>query len=638
MYMMNVVGNLKYLESTIKDLLDIGSVELTDSLSQIENNTFIVNINSENIEKTMEFNNVTGFENKDVKDLSLISDNLKDIFKIDLKDERLKREYSEDEIKDFYGSIKSKVDKIYDYENQISENKKELEDLYLIEDLDVSIESLCDMKYFDYRFGYLTKENRLKLKKNYDNIMASVLHLSSKNKKEVYVAIYPKAVSIETDRILRSLNWTDININKNRKDIPKEIISKIELENEELGAKISQLNQSLNEIYRDNKSKIIDMVISSNLLIQLEDVKSLLGRSENYFYLAGWVPESAKGVVQEKLSLYDDMFINFLDADDSGLTPPTKLKNNKFFKPFELLVNMYGTPNYKEIDPTVFFGLTYMLLFGAMFGDLGQGAVMFVAGVLLAKFKDKMMGGLLERIGASSMVFGILYGSFFGLEGIIPALFLKPFENINKVLIIAIGLGIGLLLIAYVLGLCNNYIFKDVQEGLFGQEGLAGFLLFLLFLLLAATVALELHIVPVGVIAACMLIVIFVMIFKVPLTQLLYKRRPLHNGLDVTGYYVESSFSIIETLISMFSSTVSFIRVGAFAINHVGLFLAFTSIGKMIGTNAGNVAMIIVGNIVILGLEGLIVFIQSLRLEYYELFSKYFKGDGILFQPTIKRI
>ncbi len=638
MYMMNVVGNLKYLESTIKDLLDIGSVELTDSLSQIENNTFIVNINSENIEKTMEFNNVYGFENKDVKDLSLISDNLKDIFKIDLKDERLKREYSEDEIKDFYGSIKSKVDKIYDYENQISENKKELEDLYLIEDLDVSIESLCDMKYFDYRFGYLTKENRLKLKKNYDNIMASVLHLSSKNKKEVYVAIYPKAVSIETDRILRSLNWTDININKNRKDVPKEIISKIELENEELGAKISQLNQSLNEIYRDNKSKIIDMVISSNLLIQLEDVKSLLGRSENYFYLAGWVPESAKGVVQEKLSLYDDMFINFLDADDSGLTPPTKLKNNKFFKPFELLVNMYGTPNYKEIDPTVFFGLTYMLLFGAMFGDLGQGAVMFVAGVLLAKFKDKMMGGLLERIGASSMVFGILYGSFFGLEGIIPALFLKPFENINKVLIIAIGLGIGLLLIAYVLGLCNNYIFKDVQEGLFGQEGLAGFLLFLLFLLLAATVALELHIVPVGVIAACMLIVIFVMIFKVPLTQLLYKRRPLHNGLDVTGYYVESSFSIIETLISMFSSTVSFIRVGAFAINHVGLFLAFTSIGKMIGTNAGNIAMIIVGNIVILGLEGLIVFIQSLRLEYYELFSKYFKGDGILFQPTIKRI
>ena len=119
---------------------------------------------------------------------------------------------------------------------------------------------------------------------------------------------------------------------------------------------------------------------------------------------------------------------------------------------------MYGTPNYKEIDPTVFFGLTYMLLFGAMFGDLGQGAVMFVAGVLLAKFKDKMMGGLLERIGASSMVFGILYGSFFGLEGIIPALFLKPFENINKVLIIAIGLGVVLLLMAYVLGLCLSLI------------------------------------------------------------------------------------------------------------------------------------------------------------------------------------
>ena len=92
--MMNVVGNLKYLESTIKDLLDIGSVELTDSLSQIENNTFIVNINSENIEKTMEFNNVYGFEHKDVKDLSLISDNLKDIFKIDLSTARMKSKTS----------------------------------------------------------------------------------------------------------------------------------------------------------------------------------------------------------------------------------------------------------------------------------------------------------------------------------------------------------------------------------------------------------------------------------------------------------------------------------------------------------------------------------------------------------------
>ena len=638
MYMMNVVGNLKYLESTIKDLLEIGSVELTDSLSQIENNTFIVNVNSENIEKSVEFNNVGRFESKDYKQLSTIADNLKDVFKVDIRDERLKKEYDEEEIKEFYNSIKAKVDQIYSYENKIEENKKELEELGLIEDLDVSIESMNNLKYFEYRFGFLAKEDRLKLKKNYDNIMASVLHLATKNKKEVYVAIYPKEVSNEIDRILRSLNWTDIKINPVRQDVPKKIIENIELENERLGEKIVELNKDLNEIYTKNKSKIIDMIISINLLTQIEDIKSMLARSQNYFYLAGWDPESAKKNVQQVLSKYDDMFVNFLDGEDSGLTPPTKLKNNKFFKPFELLVNMYGTPNYKELDPTMFFGLTYMLLFGAMFGDLGQGAVMFLAGILLAKLKDKMMGGLLERIGFSSMFFGILYGSVFGLEGVIPALFLKPFENINKVLIIAIVFGIILLFVAYILGLYNNYIFKNVQEGLFGQEGLAGFCLFILFLLLAATLVLKLSMISAHVVAACMLIVIFVMIFKVPLTQLLYKRRPLHNGLDVTGYYVESSFSIIETLISMFSSTVSFIRVGAFAINHVGLFLAFSSIGKMIGTNAGNIAMIIVGNIVILGLEGLIVFIQSLRLEYYELFSKYFRGDGILFRPTIKRI
>ena len=81
------------------------------------------------------------------------------------------------------------------------------------------------------------------------------------------------------------------------------------------------------------------------------------------------------------------------------------------------------------------------------------------------------------------------------------------------------------------------------------------------------------------------------------------------------------------------SSIISFIRVGAFAINHVGLFLAFKTLGEMVGSSGGNIAVLIFGNILILGLEGLIVFIQSLRLEYYEMFSKYYSGDGVLFEP-----
>ncbi|HAZ37178.1 MAG TPA: V-type ATP synthase subunit I, partial [Clostridiaceae bacterium] len=109
-------------------------------------------------------------------------------------------------------------------------------------------------------------------------------------------------------------------------------------------------------------------------------------------------------------------------------------------------------------------------------------------------------------------------------------------------------------------------------------------------------------------------------------------KRPLYNE-SKSDYYVEGGFGIIETLLSLFSNTISFIRVGAFAINHVGLFIAFDTLAKMINNGAGSAIVIVLGNLVIIGLEGLIVFIQGLRLEYYELFSKYFNGTGYEYKP-----
>ncbi len=109
--------------------------------------------------------------------------------------------------------------------------------------------------------------------------------------------------------------------------------------------------------------------------------------------------------------------------------------------------------------------------------------------------------------------------------------------------------------------------------------------------------------------------------------------RPLHHA-SVGEYYVESGFDILETLLSMLSNSISFIRVGAFALNHVGLFIAFHTMASIIGSLAGDISMFIIGNIIVIFLEGLIVFIQGLRLVYYELFSKYYTGEGIPFVPA----
>ena len=244
-----------------------------------------------------------------------------------------------------------------------------------------------------------------------------------------------------------------------------------------------------------------------------------------------------------------------------------------------------------------------------------------------------MFGGLLSRLGLSSMIFGGLYGAVFGFEDIIPALLIRPFENINTVLAMAVFIGIILILISYIYGLINSAKRKDMEDGLFGKEGLAGFVFYVTLLLLIGGKLINKTILSMWLGIVIIMICVLAMIFKMPITNIIKGKRPLHSE-DISGYYIESVFSIIETLLSMLSGTVSFIRVGAFALTHVGLFIAFKTIGEMIGTTSGNIIVLILGNIIIIGLEGLIVLIQGLRLQYYELFSRYYKGEGNEFKSV----
>lgn len=338
--------------------------------------------------------------------------------------------------------------------------------------------------------------------------------------------------------------------------------------------------------------------------------------------------------IEDILSNYEGLLVIF-NAENGmhKMKTPTKLRNNKLFKPFETLVNMYGIPSYNELDPTPFLSITYMFLFGAMFGDLGQGMILLIGGLLLSKKQDKkVFGQILIRLGLSSMIFGVLYGAFFGFENVIPALLIRPFENINTILKSAVIIGIFLIFISYVYSILNSIKRKNLKEGLFGKNGVVGFAFYILLLSLLGGKLLNKTIIPRKLGGILSVVFIGLMVFKEPLSNILLKKRPLYDE-DVSSYYIESGFSILETLLSMLSGTVSFIRVGAFALTHVGLFIAFQTIGKMIGTQVGNIIVLLLGNVIIIGLEGLIVFIQGLRLEYYELFSRYYEGEGIEFKP-----
>ena len=219
-------------------------------------------------------------------------------------------------------------------------------------------------------------------------------------------------------------------------------------------------------------------------------------------------------------------------------------------------------------------------------------------------------------------------------KGLSPELANAPRREaeINTVLIAAIAFGVVLSSSAYIFNILNSFRRNDLEKALFGEHGLAGLLLLWSAILLALGIIADIKIIPQPILIILMILMIAALIAKQPLTRMIQGKKPLHTE-PVSSYYIENSFGLIETLIAMLSGTISFVRVGAFAINHAGLFLAFETIGHMIGTSGGMISMTILGNIIIIGLEGLIVFIQGLRLEFYELFSKYYQGDGIPFEP-----
>lgn len=653
MYMMNVIGNLSYVNDVLTDVLDSESVELVPALPQIEDNTFALDISDEHLDKSIGFNNAKEFViNDDYKELRSMADTIIEDLNLDLEEiflRKNKEKYNPYEVKEIYEDLSEEIQKINDIKNKINESKDVVERYQHLKDIDVDFSKVKNLEYFDYSFGLLSKEDSLKLKTNYEKLLAAIFHLGKNTEdkskkrergldlgktKEEYLIIYPKHVSKEVDRILKSLNWNELEIPDGYTGTPKEIISSMDNNIKNLIKEKEDIQKLIIDKKRENLKEIEGIIQEVFRYENIEKSKVYLAQSKSYFYLTGWVGKTDVKKINKLLSKYPDIFIQFKDSDEiAKLQPPTKLRNNVIFKPFELLVNMYGTPNYNEVDPTPFLGATYMLLFGAMFGDVGQGALIFLVGLILSLKGKKAFGGLFERVGFSSVVFGFLYGSVFGLEDIIPALLIRPFDNINTILISSIYLGIILTTIAYVIGFYNIYLEKNLGEGLFGKHGLAGFTLYMMFLLLVLRLIKGVGL-PMPVIIILMIVSIFAMIFKVPLTNLITNVRPIHGDLDISNYYIEGTFSIVEVILSIFSGTVSFIRVGAFAINHVGLFMAFTTIGAMIGTTAGNLAMIIVGNIVIIGLEGFIVAIQGIRLQYYELFSKYYKGDGIEFTPS----
>lgn len=363
---------------------------------------------------------------------------------------------------------------------------------------------------------------------------------------------------------------------------------------------------------------------------------------QHTYLVNGWVPTEAHARLEQAIAKVSDKVIIEgikLRQEDSGHIP-VALKNPPLISGFQSLVTMYGQPCYEELDPTPILALTFPLVFGLMFGDVGHGLLLLLVGLLLASRKIRGLQGaaglgfVVALCGASATLFGALYGSLFGFEDVFEALWFRPINRITDILIFAIGVGVMLLSAGMIYNMINAALGRHWGRLLFNRNGLSGLIFYWSLLGIAASAFGVAMPIPVSVLAIVALFAGIGLTFAEFFERLVENHRPLiEEGLG--SYIPLAVFELLETLITLFSNTLSYVRMGAFAVAHGALSLVVFIIAEVLGAKGSVVYWIVVilGNLFVIGFEGMIVGIQTLRLEYYELFSKFFSGGGTPFLP-----
>lgn len=517
-------------------------------------------------------------------------------------------------------------------EQEIAQLEEFAERMDVISSTEVDLRDLFHLKYFKVRIGKVLTESYSILSTYCKDLDVILIRLRSIGEYEYLMYIMPAVDEVKVDGVFNSMQFERSMIPEGFEGTPKEIIEKIQEDIQQKKIAVRDIAAKLEVTVRENAAFLLSMKRCLQVKSQIYEISKFAAFNKDSFYLTGWIPQSSLKTLRPKIEGDPSLVLVIDSPKETGLKPPTKLKNFCLFRPFEMIVRMYGLPAYNELDPTPTIAVIYCLLMGIMFGDVGQGMIFFLVGSFLWIKKKSPLGGIFMGGGIMAAVFGFLYGSIFSYEGVLKPLFMNPMEdaNVNTMLIMGIGVGVLLLVLCMVLNIINGIKARDRGRVLFDRNGIAGFVFYTV--IIATVVSLffggKLWI-SMGLLAAALAIPFLILFFKHPLENMLERKRPLVPG----GFWVETVFEMVDMLLSFASNTISFVRISAFAINHVGLSMAVMILAEM-GTGIGRVIIVVIGNVLVLVLEGMIVGIQGLRLVYYEMFSRFYKGDGRPYEPV----
>lgn len=650
---------------------------------------------------------------------------------------------------------------------------------------DINFDNIWDNEFLKIRFGRLPAENMPKLEAYEENPYE--LYRLDETPRNVWCLYFTaEEYREEIDKLFYSLGFERLRVPDYVHGTPAEAVAQIRasLESERSGLEGSMAD--IAEFVETEREGFLRAYSHVKFLHDAYDLRKYVVSIREKFHLVGFVLAKDRDRFARLLEYIPGLETDLSDAVHRDRLPvPVQLRNNWFVRPFEMFVKMYGSPSYSDIDPSPFLAYTYTILFGLMFGDMGQGLCVLLLGMFLWKKKGMELGSIMTRIGVASMFVGFWYGSVFGFEHLLNPFFKvvmglesKPIEVLHpdtttKILLAAVGLGAVSIMSAIAFNIIIGFKQRNYDRTLLSSNGLCGFVFYAAVLfgaIVTITGGTAFTLPYVLLLIALPLLIIF---FREPIARyahlvnndtmishdadllqnnllsqsgtsipelfsspfmtarfgriptesyqklsfytnepfmlypvkidpeyiwLIYatpqpnkaeidaifhdlyferiyipdeelrteeeavefikkcvehgtpldsaekfapvapsKPRSLYRQMFPEGFgnfFTETFFEMFEVILSFISNTMSFLRVGGFILVHVGMMSVVFTLAQMVNSGGASVSIIIIGNAFVMVLEGLIVGIQVLRLEFYELFSRFYGNYGDPFTPV----
>jgi len=563
----------------------------------------------------------------------------KDAFSAPPKPKRFTGIIPHDTIKEMVDKFENELGK---YASIVDEGQKKLTylkelriRLNLFKKHNIPIDIIGEYTHIFVKAGLIPIQN-LSLLKDYIRPYNVILTVKEGIRKD-YLIIIAASQRDKEDilKILSMLNFEEISFPEEYRKSPDEVLKQIDEEEKNIYKELEVVREKLSKLYSE-------AVYYKRYINFLHKVKSSVMRTRNLTIIDGWIEKSQYNTFLERISKVSDnkLYIEVEEpTHEYSIKPPTKLKNPPGFKGFEILTRMRGIPDYFEIDPTPIFTVLFLVMYGIMFGDIGEGFLLFIMGLIFYKIKKPLLGlsaSALNKIGYVLMgasIFGMIFGYLYGVSFLIhysKPIWISPIVNVMDIVIISIEFGLIQLVLALIMNIYISINKREYFEAVLSWKGVVG----LVYFVVGIYIAIQFIVSNMAVDVFTRPNVLPFTILELALVGLVYLKPTIRNimykeGKPISETLIEGLGEFIEIFISFLTNSVSYIRLGAFAIAHEALGEAAWAFSPIIGF----LPSYIVFNAIVTLLDGFAAGIQSLRLIFYEFSTKFYRDEGRLFKP-----